>query len=58
MFCYIVLNTHTEIANRDVSPRRMDTKCRSRAIKAQIENEHQPQLAIVAELAKLRQVVQ
>ena len=58
MFYYIVLDTHTRIANRDLSPHRIDTKGRSRAIKALTKNEDQPQLAIVAELAELRQVVQ
>ena len=57
MFCYIVLDTHTEITNRDFSQHRMDTKGRSGAVKAQTENEDQPQLAIVVELAELRQVV-
>ena len=36
----------------------MDTKGQSRAVEAQTKNEDQPQLAIVAELAELRQVVQ
>ena len=36
----------------------MDTRGQSRAAKAQTENEDQPQLAIAAEIAELRQVVQ
>ena len=36
----------------------MDTKGQSGAVKAQIENEDQPQSAIVAALDELRQVVQ
>ena len=58
MFCYIVLDTHTRVTNRDLSPRRMDTKGRSSAVEAQTEIEDQPRLAIVAEIAELRQVVQ
>ena len=34
------------------------TRGQSRAAKAQAENENQPQLAIVAEIAELRQVMQ
>ena len=54
----MVLDIHTRIANRDLSPHRMDTKGRFGAIKAQTKNDDHPQLAIVASLAKLRQVVQ
>ena len=36
----------------------MDTRGQSRATKAQPEKEDQPQLAIAAEIAELRQVVQ
>ena len=36
----------------------MDTKGRSGAVEAQTANENQPQLAIAAEIAELRQVVQ
>ena len=36
----------------------MDTKGWSGAVKAQTENEDQPQLAIAAEIADLRQAVQ
>ena len=52
MFYYIVLDTHTKIANRDLFSCRMDTKHRSRVVKAQTENKDQPQLAIVVELAE------
>ena len=36
----------------------MDTRSRSRAAEAQTENEDQLELAIVAEIAELRQAVQ
>ena len=55
MFCYAVLDIHTGIAHRDLWSCRMDMTGWSEAIKAQTENEDQPQL--VAELAELRQVV-
>ena len=41
-----------------MSPRRMSTRGRPRAIEAQAENENQPQLAIAIKIAELRQVVQ
>ena len=39
-------------------PHRMGTRGQPRVIEAQAENENQPQLAIAAEIAELRQVVQ
>ena len=37
---------------------RISTRCRPRAAEAQVENDNQPQLATVVEIAELRQVVQ
>ena len=51
-------HTHTRIINRDLSPRRMDTRGQSGATEAQAGNEDQPQLAIAAKIAELRQIVQ
>ena len=52
-----IRHTHTEIANRELSSRRMGMRGRSRAAEAQTKNEDQPQLTIVAEISELRQVV-
>ena len=43
---------------REMPPRRMGKRGRPRAVEAQVENEGQPRLAITAEIAELRQVVQ
>ena len=41
-----------------MQPRRRYTRGQFRAAEAQVENENQPQLATVAEIAESRQVVQ
>ena len=57
MFCYVVLDIHTKIANRYLWPCRIDTKGPFGAVKAQTKNKDQSQLVVVVELAELRQVV-
>ena len=54
---FIETDTHTKITNSGILPRKVYARGQSGVAEAQIKNEDQPQLAITAEIAELRQAV-